>query len=249
MGATFINLQVNTSSENVLEALVPKGYVKAQTAQQWVSIYEEKGSFEWNKLCRLGKKISKECAVCVIAAGLFDEDEFFMELYKDGKSIGFYRINRSESYAKGSAKWIAELKLSKEEAGAFKRLLKKELSPLDSLHIFSRLLGVKLFGDLDMLKENRELWQKDAESVIEEIGKEKKRLKTKNRTKANLIQEFPGLYESCDERKESLGWYIPMEQGILHMNTFTVWKFVKTDSGKSMTFNILPQFLARTADM
>lgn len=200
MGAAFVNLQVNASLESIPEALIPKGYVKLQTAKQWSSIYEEKGSFEWNKLSRLGKKISKECAVCVIAVNFFDEDEFSMELYKDGKIIGFYRINLSQSFSKGSAKWIEELKLSEEEAGAFRYLLKKEMLPMESIDVFSRLLGARLYGDLRMLEEAPELWQKDAENVIAKIQEEKKRSRIKNKTRANLIQEFPGLFESCDER-------------------------------------------------
>lgn len=213
MGAAFVNLQVNTPSESIPETLIPKGYVKRQTAGEWVSVYEEKESFEWNKMSRLGKKISKECAVCVIAVSFFDEDEFSMELYKDGKTIGFYRINLSQSFSKGSTKWIEELKLSGEEAGAFRYLLKKEMLPMESIHVFSRLLGVRLYGDLRMLEEEPKLWQKDAENVIAEIGEEKKRSRIKNRTRANLIQEFPGLFESCDERSGVLRMVYPDGKG------------------------------------
>lgn len=213
MGAAFVNLQINTPSESIPETLIPKGYVKRQTAGEWVSVYEEKGSFEWNKMSRLGKKISKECAVCVIAVNFFDEDEFSMELYKDGKTIGFYRINLSQSFSKGSTKWIEELKLSGEEAGAFRYLLKKEMLPMESIHVFSRLLGARLYGDLRMLEETQELWQKDAENVIAEIGEEKKRSRIKNRTRANLIQEFPGLFESCDERSGVLRMVYPDGKG------------------------------------
>lgn len=213
MGASFVNLQINTLSESIPETLIPKGYVKLQTAEQWASVYEEKGNFEWNKLSRLGKKISKECGVSVIAVLFFDEDEFSMELYKEGKTVGFYRINLSQSFSKGSTKWIEELDLSGKEAGAFRYLLKKEMLPMESIHIFSRLLGVRLYGDLRMLEETPELYQKESEKVIAEIQEEKKRLKTKNRTKANLIQEFPGLFESCDERSGVLRMVYPDGKG------------------------------------
>lgn len=35
---------------------LPGGYVCEQTAEEWTSVFEEKGGFEWNKLQRLGEK-------------------------------------------------------------------------------------------------------------------------------------------------------------------------------------------------
>lgn len=52
--------------------------------EEWSSVFEKERGFDWKNLWKLGKKLSKECAVPVIAVSYFDDDE----LLKTGGHIG-----------------------------------------------------------------------------------------------------------------------------------------------------------------
>lgn len=102
--------------------------------------------------------------------------------------------------------------MTAEEASAFRYLLKKEMTAEESITIFSRLLGTNMYIDLRMWKGV--LWNKDAEGVTKEIEEEKKRTRIKNKTKAVLLQEIPGLFQSCDERTGIIKMVYPDDKGI-----------------------------------
>lgn len=125
MGTTFVNLHIKAKREEIPESMIPKEYICVQTAEDWTSVFEAEGSFAWGKLCNLGKKISKRLEVPVIAVSYFDDDEFSMNLIMAGKSVASYRTAISRNTCSGSTKWIDGLAFTKEEASAFRYLVKK----------------------------------------------------------------------------------------------------------------------------
>lgn len=215
MGTTFINLQVKAKLESIPQGIIPKGYILRQTAREWLSVFEADEDYMWEKLCRLGRKISKEQNTSVIAVRFIDGDDFYMSLLKDGKTTASYQAGASRNYCAGSTKWIAGLELAKEEASAFRYLLKKEMTAEESMTAFSRLFGISFFTDEQTFESRKMLWDKDAAGIIKEIEEEKKRTKVKNKTRANLIQEISGLFQGLDERKGILKLVYPDETGKL----------------------------------
>lgn len=212
MGTTFMNLQVKARQEEIPNDILPSGYVVRQTAEEWSSVLETEGSFEWGKLCKLGKTLSKELDTPAIAVSYFDDDDFSMSLIRQGKMKASYQAGISNNFCSGSTKWISGLEMTAEEASAFRYLLKKEMTAEESITIFSRLLGTNMYMDLRMWEGV--LWHKDAEGVIKEIEEEKKRTRMKNKTKAVLLQEVPGLFQSCDETTGIMKMVYPDENGI-----------------------------------
>lgn len=213
MGTTFINLQVKADMKNIPKDIIPKGYTCMRTAEEWVSVFETESSFEWGKLCKLGRKISKELKVPVIAVRFFDDDEFFMSLFGEGKTCASYQSGTSGSFCSGSTKWITGLNLSKEEASAFRYLLKKEMTAGESIDMFSRLFGAELYSDLRLFDETAQIRCKDTEALIRQIKEEKLRTKVKNQTNAKLLSEIPGLFQSYDEGTGILKMVYPDDNG------------------------------------
>lgn len=213
MGTTFINLQIKARPEEIPEDRLPSGYVVRQTAEEWSSVFETGGSFEWGKLCKLGRNLSREMDIPVIAVSYFDDDEFSMSLFLQGKLTASYQAGVSRNFCSGSTKWISGLKMTAEEASAFRYLLKKEMMAGESITFFARLFGANIYTDLRMWEETGVLWHKDAEGVIREIAEEKRRTKIKNRTKAVLLEEIPGLFQDYDERTGILRMVYPDERG------------------------------------
>ncbi|MGN0377915.1 MAG: hypothetical protein ACI4ED_09795, partial [Suilimivivens sp.] len=213
MGTTFINLQLKIKPEEIPEDRLPVGYVVKQTADEWSSVYETAGRFAWGKLCKLGRSLSQELNIPVIAVSYFDDDEFAMSLIQGGKTVASYQAGASRNFCSGSTKWISGLTLLPEEASAFRYLLKKEMTAGESITMFSRLFGANMHSDLRIWKETDALWHKDAEGVIREIKEEKARTRVKNKTKAVLLQEISGLFHSYDERTGILKMVYPDEKG------------------------------------
>lgn len=213
MGTTFVNLHIKAKGEEIPESMIPKEYICVQTAEDWTSVFEAEGSFAWGKLCNLGKKISKRLEVPVIAVSYFDDDEFSMNLIMAGKSVASYRAAISRNTCSGSTKWIDGLALTKEEASAFRYLVKKEMTAGESIAVFSCLIGVQMYSDVRMYEESDKLWRKDSERIIREIEEEKKKNRVKNRTKAKFLMEIPGLFESYDERTGVLRMVYPDGKG------------------------------------
>lgn len=211
MGTTFINLQLKISKEELIKRNLLAGYVCEQTAEEWSSVFEKERGFDWKNLWKLGKKLSKECAVPVIAVSYFDDDEFSMSLLVEGKTAASYSAGMAGSNCRGITKWVEMLGLSKEEASAFRYLVKKELGAGESITVFSRLLGIRMYCDIRFWEEEEldGLWKKDAENVIREIKEEKQRTKVKNRAKAVLHSEISGLYDSLDENTQVLKMVYP----------------------------------------
>lgn len=211
MGTTFINLQLKISKEELIKGNLLAGYVCEQTAEEWSSVFEKERGFDWKNLWKLGKKLSKECAVPVIAVSYFDDDEFSMSLLVEGKTAASYSAGMAGSNYRGITKWVEMLGLSKEEASAFRYLVKKELGAGESITVFSRLLGIRMYCDIRFWEEEEldGLWKKDAENVIREIKEEKQRTKVKNRAKAVLHSEISGLYDSLDENTQVLKMVYP----------------------------------------
>ena len=201
MGTTFINLQVKGNVQKTATETYEKGYRFKQTATEWFSVFEKNDEFAWGKLCKVGRQISKEADTLVIAVSYFDDDDFLMYLFKDGKAIGTYQAGSERNWCSGSTRWIAELNLSEEEASAFRYLLKKELTAEESITVFFRLLGIKLFADVRDIEEQQELWTGNAKEVIQEIKDEKKRTQVKNHTNAVLLQEIPGMFRDYDREE------------------------------------------------
>lgn len=213
MGTTFINLQLKAEVKDIPGNMIPKGYTCVQTAQEWVSVYETENSFAWGRLCKLGRELSKELKVPVIAVRYFDDDEFSMSLILEGKTCASYQAGTAGSFCSGSTKWLTGLKLSDEEASAFRYLLKKEMTAGESIGFFSRLFGAELYSDLRLSDETDRIRRKDTESLIREIKEEKQRTKIKNETRAKLISEIPGLFESYDETTGILKMVYPDDSG------------------------------------
>ncbi|MBQ2936382.1 MAG: hypothetical protein IJD96_09130 [Lachnospiraceae bacterium] len=213
MGTTFINLQVKGKVQKTATETYEKGYRFKQTATEWFSVFEKNDEFAWGKLCKVGRQISKEADTLVIAVSYFDDDDFLMYLFKDGKAIGTYQAGSERNWCSGSTRWIAELNLSKEEASAFRYLLKKELTAEESITVFSKLLGIKLFADVSDIEEQQELWTGNAKEVIQEIKDEKKRTQVKNHTNAVLLQEIPGMFRDYDREKGVFQVVYPGESG------------------------------------
>lgn len=213
MGTTFMNLQLKAGREEIPKDRLFSGYVVRQTAEEWSSVFETGGGLEWGKLCKLGRSLSKELDIPVIAVSYFDDDEFSMSLIQGGKTAASYRADVSRSFCSGSAKWISGMKMTAEEASAFRYLLKKEMTAGESITAFSRLFGANMYIDLRMWEETGVLWRKDADGLIREIAEEKRRTRVKNRTKAVLLEEISGLIQSYDERTGILRMVIPDERG------------------------------------
>lgn len=213
MGTTFVNLHIKAQKEQIPENMIPKGYICVQTAEEWTSVFETENSFAWGKLCSLGKKISKNMNTPVIAVSYFDDDEFSMSLVHEGKTIASYRAAMPRSFCSGSTKWIDVLDFTKEEAAAFRYLVKKEMTAGESIAVFSSLIGARLYSDFRMYEESDQLWHKDSENIIREIEEEKKKTHIKNKTKARLLMEIPGMFESCDERTGILRMVFPDGKG------------------------------------
>lgn len=213
MGTTFINLQIKARYEEIPKDRIPFGYVLIQTAEEWSAVFETNGSVEWGKMCKLGRNLSKELEVPVIVVRYFDDDEFFMSLLLLGKVTASYQANVDRNFCSGPAKWISGLKLTTKEASAFRYLLKKEMSAEESISVFSRLFGASMYADLRMWDEQGTLWKNDVEGVIKEIAEEKKRTKVKNKTKAVLLQEIPGLFQDFDGRNGVLRMVYPDKGG------------------------------------
>lgn len=213
MGTTFLNLQLKTRMEEISADIIPKGYTCVQTAEEWTAVFETEGDFAWGKLCKLGREISRKLKIPVLAVSFFDDDEFSMNLIGEGKTMASYQATISRNFCSGSTKWISELELSKEEAAAFRYLIKKEMAAGESIDAFSRLFGALMYSDLRMWEDKGELWHKDSEGIIREIKEEKQRTKVHNRTKANLLCEIQGLYLSMNERTGILQMVFPNEHG------------------------------------
>lgn len=213
MGTTFVNLHIKAKREQIPENMIPKEYICVQTAEKWTSVFETESSFAWGRLCSLGKKISKRLEVPVIAVSYFDDDEFSMSLFMEGKSIASYRAAMSRNICSGSTKWIDVLGFTKEEASAFRYLVKKEMTAGESIAVFSSLIGVQMYSDARMYEASDQLWHKDSQRIIREIEEEKKKNRVKNRTKAKLLMEIPGLFESYDERTGILRMVYPDDKG------------------------------------
>ncbi|MBD5498556.1 MAG: hypothetical protein HDR11_12485 [Lachnospiraceae bacterium] len=200
MGTTFLNLQINRKIEDIPAEAVPQGYFCKQTAENWTAVFAENRETAWDKLPALGKKLSKALAVSVIAVDFFDDDVFSMTLFRDGRAVGTYHTEAARSQISGSEKWIKALSLSGEAAAAFRYLTKKEMTAGESIHAFSRLLGARLYDAPGLTKEDAALWRADTDGIVREMKEEKKKKQSPNGTKAVLLQEIPGLYDSCDYR-------------------------------------------------
>lgn len=68
MGLSFINLQIKEKLKNISNNVILEEFVCQQTALEWVSVTECSDDFAWDKLCGLGRKISKEKEVTDLAA-------------------------------------------------------------------------------------------------------------------------------------------------------------------------------------
>lgn len=211
MGTTFINLQLKIRMEELVNRGLPTEYVCEQTAEEWTSIFEANREFKWEKICQLGKKLSKELDVPVIAVCYFDDDEFSMNLISKGKMAAFYSAGMKGNVCRAPVKWTENLELSKEEASAFRYLTKKEMVAGESIFVFSRLFGIRMYCDILLWKEDKldGLWKKDAENVIREIAEEKQRTKVKNKAKAALLCESSGVFVSLDETTQILKMVYP----------------------------------------
>lgn len=201
MSITFTNLQIQAPIETIPKGLIPKRYVCMQTSKNWTALFECDGSYLWEELYSLGRRISKQICVPVIAVGFFDEDEFEMTLLIEGKIMAIYHTGVSGKECKSSVKWIEGLGLPEEEAAAFQYLARKQMSAYESIRIFSKLLGIRFFSDIRMAPEQYKAWNGDAQEAVREINEEKKGLKVKGKTEARLLQEIPGMFVAGDERR------------------------------------------------
>lgn len=201
MSVTFTNLQIKTNIECIPKGMVPEEYVCMQTSRNWTAVFEGGSEHSWEELYSLGKRISRQMYTPVIAVSFLKEDEFEMTLLMEGKMMATYHTGISGRDCKSSVKWIEGLELLEEEGTVFKYLAKKKMSPFESIHAFSRLLGIRLFSDIRMAEEQYKAWNGDAENFIKEIKEERRRLRFKSKTEAKLLQEMPGLFVSGEERK------------------------------------------------
>ncbi|MGN1203551.1 MAG: hypothetical protein ACI4SA_00725, partial [Lachnospiraceae bacterium] len=147
MGMTFMNLQVKAGRETIPEERLIPGCVVRQTAEEWSCVFTTENSISWDKLCKLGRSLSADLHVPVIAVSYFDDDEFFMSLYCERKTVSSYQAGATRKFCSGPRKWIEELAMSAEEASAFRYLMKKEMTAGESILAFSRLFGANLYMD------------------------------------------------------------------------------------------------------
>lgn len=212
MGTTFLNLQINRKIEDIPAEAVPQGYFCKQTAENWTAVFTENREMAWDKLSAFGKKLSKVLAVSVIAVDFFDDDEFSMTLFQDGRTVGAYHAEAACSRINGSEKWIKALSLSKEAAAAFRYLTKKEMTAGESIHAFSRLLGARLYDAPGLTEEDAVLWREDTDGIVREMKEEQRKRKIKNGTKAVLLYEIPGLHHSSDYQAGVIKMVYPDEK-------------------------------------
>lgn len=213
MGLSFINLQIKEKLKNISNNVILEEYLCKQTAPEWVSVTECSDDFAWDKLCGLGREISKEKEVPVIAVRYFDDDEFAMSLFMSGKKAANFLTGSDQSCCMGVNKWAEAVGLTAEEISAFRYLTKKEMSTEICIHSLSKLFGVKLFYNSHEARAEEDLWDKDIESIIKEIKEEKRRTKSENKTGAVLLQEIPGVFYQCDTRTGILKMVYPDESG------------------------------------
>lgn len=199
MGTTFYNLQIKIKKAKIPESMIPETCLCVQTAEEWTSVLVVSDSFAWEKLCALGRWLSRKLETPVIAVSYLDDDAFSMSLLAAGRTAASYRTAALRSNCRGSANWIEELEFRKEEACAFRSLVKKEMTAGESIAAFSRLIGAQMDMDAARYQKPKTLWRKDSGRLIEEIEEEKKANGARGATRARLLMEIPGLYESYDE--------------------------------------------------
>ena len=193
MGTTFTNLQVKIKDHAVLEELLPSELYYLQTAEEWFTVLEKDGRHDFDRMTRLGRRLSKAAEDPVIVVHYFDDDIFELYLLGRGKILGSYRASTSDNSCVKSTAFPGALDLSPKEAQAFRYLIKQELEPLESIHWLSRLFGVRLYVDKGLMDEETELWHKDTAAVLAEIAAEKKAAKVDNQTDLILLDEVLGM--------------------------------------------------------
>lgn len=207
MGTTFTNLQVKIKDRAVLEELLPSELYYLQTAEEWFTVLEKDGRHDFDRMSKLGRRLSKAAEGPVIVVHYFDDDIFELYLLVGGKIQGSYRANTSGNYCVKSTAFPGALDLSPKEAQAFRYLIKQELAPPESIHWLSRLFGARLYVDKGLMDDESKLWHKDTDAVIAEIAAEKKAAKVDDQTDLILLDEIMGMdindsYSCIDDYKD-----------------------------------------------
>lgn len=193
MGTTFTNLQVMLKDHAVLEELLPSELYYLQTAEEWFTVLEKDGRHDFNRMTRLGKRMSKAAEGPVMVVHYFDDDFFELYLLARGKILGSYRANTSGNSCVKSKAFPGALDLSSKEAQAFRYLIKQELAPPESIHWLSRLFGARLYVDKGLMDDETKLWHKDTAAVLADIAAEKKAARVDNQTDLVLLDEILGM--------------------------------------------------------
>jgi len=217
MGTTFTNLQIRTGDKTSLKYTLPTSFCCVQTAENWVTVYEKDGLHDFIRMQKLGRKMSKEIDFPIIAVSFFDDDEFEMQLLEKGKIAAVYRMGSFGIFVHKSTAFINSLGLSTKEASAFRYLLKKEMTAQESIAEMSRLLGIKLYTDLGLEREDEPLFVKDAETVIARIDQEKKKSKVKNHSELIIHDEILGMRVHEGDMKDR---YRDAKDGVIRMVVF-----------------------------
>lgn len=193
MGTTFTNLQIKTSDQIILEKQLTSDFYYLQTAEEWFTVLEKDGEHDFDRMTKLGRKLSKTAEGPVLLVHYFDDDIFELHLLSKGKTLGSYQAEISRNFCRKSAAFVEALDLSTKEAQAFRYLTKKEMSPSESIHWLSRLFGARLYADKGLLDNKEEFWRKDTAAVLAGIDAEKKASKVNNQTDLILLDEVLGM--------------------------------------------------------
>lgn len=76
MGTTFTNLQIKASDQNILEEHLTSDFDYLQTAEEWYTVMEKDGEHDFNRMSKLGRRLSKTAEAPILLVHFFDDDMF-----------------------------------------------------------------------------------------------------------------------------------------------------------------------------
>lgn len=193
MGTTFTNLQIRISDQNILEEQLTSEFYYLQTSEEWFTVLEKDSEHDFDRMTKLGRRLSKTAEGPLLLVHYFDDDIFELYLLSKGKTLGTYRAKPFGNFCTKNAAFIEALSLSTEEAQAFRYLIKQGMSAPEGIQWMSRLFGARLYADKALLDDNEELWHKDTAAVLAEIAAEKMAVKVDNQTDLILLDEILGM--------------------------------------------------------
>lgn len=190
MGTKLGNLHILGASVDEVAPLLP-GAIVGRWSEWFVSAYSEE--YQLGSAEQAGKRLSRKLpGATVLSAAIFDSDMVSFEIYQAGKRLTAHLLNPYEDINRlGDPKVFCEaLGLPAEDEKRLKVLWKKGDAE-EQLELTAALLDAPLYFDPEFLP--KEPVGRDAGKVDAWIAERPDPPKIKSVTKAELVQEIPGV--------------------------------------------------------